>query len=398
MTADPRHSSPNPPIPGVVKGLSLVSLLNDFASEMVYPLLPAFITTTLGGSATTLAAIDGAADCAAAATKWVSGDLSDRGGWRKPLIAIGYFVAIIGRPVIALATAGWQVVGLRVIDRVGKGMRSPARDALIADATPPALRGRAFGFHRMADHFGSIPGALLAWWLLSHQVDVRTILGFSAVPGLLAGIVLLAVLRGAPERPAEKHHLDPGADATGRVFWGPVLALAGLVLLRLPETLLLLRLQDLGVAVATIPLVWAGLHVVRTGVSYPGGWLVDRFGPRGLVALGGVAFASGALGLGLVHGPAAAVLIFLGLGVVAGLMESAERTLVTRLAPRRTGRGFGAYHAVTGLVALPAALGFGAVYQGFGGDMALKLSAGGMIVAALAWLLLAPRSVPAGSA
>ncbi len=358
---------------------------------MVYPLLPAFVTTTLGGSATMLAAVDGAADCAAAATKWISGDLSDRRGWRKPLIAVGYFVAIIGRPMIALAGAAWQVVGLRVLDRIGKGVRTPGRDALIADATPPELRGRAFGFHRAADHFGSIPGALLAWWLLSGSVDVRTILGWSAVPGLLAALVLLWVLRGAPEHPVEKRHLDPSADAAGRVFWWPVLALAALVLLRLPETLLLLRLQDLGVPLATIPLVWAGLHVVRTVVSYPGGWLADRFGSRGMVGWGGVAFAAGALGLGLVTAPGAAVLIFLALGIVAGLMEPAERTLVTRLAPKRTGRGFGAYHAVTGVVALPAALGFGAAYQVLGGGMALQISAVGMIMATVAWLMIARR-------
>lgn len=358
---------------------------------MVYPLLPAFIVTTLGGSATTLAAVDGAADCAAAATKWLSGGLSDRRGWRKPLIAIGYIIAILGRPVIALASAGWQVVGLRVLDRIGKGMRTPGRDALIADSTPPALRGRAFGLHRAADHFGSIPGSLLAWWLLSQAVDVRTIIGWSAVPGVFAGIVLLLVLRRAPDHPAEKAHLNPSADATGRVFWGPVLGLAALVLLRLPETLLLLRLQDVGVAVAFIPLVWAGLHVVRTTVSYPGGWLADRFGPRVLVALGGVAFAAGALGLGLASDAATAVAIFLALGVVAGLMEPAERSLVTRLAPRRTGRGFGAYHAVTGFVALPAALSFGAAYQQFGGGVALQLSAGGMMVAALGWLVVTSR-------
>jgi len=387
----PDPSATAPAVPRVVKGLSLVSLLNDFASEMVYPLLPGFIVTTLGGSATTLAAVDGAADCAAAATKWVSGGLSDRRGWRKPLIAVGYFIAILGRPVIALASAGWQVVGLRVVDRIGKGLRTPGRDALIADVTPPALRGRAFGLHRMADHFGSIPGALLAWWLLSQAVDVRTILGLSAVPGVLAGIVLLLVLRRAPDHSAGKADLDPGADATGRVFWGPVLALAALVLLRLPETLLLLRLQDLGVAMAVIPLVWAGLHVVRTVVSYPGGWLADRFGSRGLVALGGAAFAAGALGLALAADPATAVTIFLALGVVAGLMEPAERSLVTRLAPRRTGRGFGAYHAVTGLVALPAALGFGMAYQQLGGDVALRLSAGGMTVAALGWLVVTYR-------
>lgn len=378
-------------IPPTVKGLSLVSLFNDFASEMVYPLLPAFVVGTLGGSAATLGVLDGAADLTAAATKWVSGGLADRPRWRKPLIILGYFSAILVRPFIAAASAAWQVVSFRVIDRVGKGLRTPARDAFIADATPPALRGRAFGFHRAADHFGSIPGALLAWWLLRESVDVRRVLTWSVVPGLLAGLVLLVVLLGAVIRPREPgEHVE---DATGRVFWAPVLALAGMVLLRLPETLLLLRLQDLGVAVATIPLVWAGLHVVRSFVSYPGGWLVDRMGPRGTVALGGVVFAGlGAL-LGLSLSTTVAVGVFLALGLVAGLTESAERTLVSRLAPKRTGRGFGAYHAVTGLAALPAAAGFGLLYEHLGGGMAAKVSAAGMLAVTLLWLAVAPRQV-----
>ncbi len=383
-----------PGIPPTVKGLSLVSLFNDFASEMVYPLLPAFVVGTLGGSAATLGLLDGAADLTAAATKWVSGDLADRPRWRKPLILAGYFSAILIRPFMAAASAAWQVVGFRVIDRLGKGLRTPARDACIADATDPAVRGRAFGFHRAADHFGSIPGALLAWWLLGRSFDVRQVLTWSIVPGLLAGLVLLVVLRGAPVRPAAtREHLR---DATGRIFWGPVLALAGMVLLRLPETLLILRLQDLGVAVVTIPLVWAGLHVVRSFVSYPGGWLADRVGSRGTVALGGTVFAVLVALLGLQLGPALAIVVFLGLGLVAGLTEAAERALVARLAPKRTGRGFGAYHAVTGLAALPAAAGFGLLYDALGGGAAARCSAGGMLLVTLGWLLVAPR--PDGAA
>jgi MFS family permease len=377
-------------IPRTVKGLALVSLFNDFASEMVYPLLPAFVTVTLGGSATTLAALDGAADLAAAATKWVSGGLADRPAWRKPLILLGYFSAILFRPCMAIASAAWQVVGFRVLDRLGKGLRTPARDAMIADVTPTPIRGRAFGFHRAADHFGSIPGSLVAWWLLEHAVDVRKVLGWSVAPGIAAGVILALVLRGAPPRMAVQTGGTPhAADPGGRVFWLPVLALAALVLLRLPETLLLLRLQQLGVAVAIIPLVWAGLHVVRSVVSYPGGWLTDRLGPRGTVAAGAACFAGGALTLGLPLSASLAIMAFLAMGTVAGLTESAERALVARLAPRRPGHGFGAYHAATGIAALPAALIFGLLYQRSGGPAALWASAGGMLVASLVWLRVA---------
>jgi len=149
---------PGEALPPQVKGLSAVSLFNDFASEMVYPVLPAFITGPLGGSAMALGALDGAAELTAAVVKWISGRLADRPGWAKPLILLGYGVAVLVRPLIGLVGAAWQVIGFRVIDRVGKGMRSPARDAVISELTTERLRGRAFGFHRAADHLGAVLG------------------------------------------------------------------------------------------------------------------------------------------------------------------------------------------------------------------------------------------------
>ena len=250
---------PTRTVPPTVKGLSLVSLFNDFASEMVYPLLPAFVTGPLGGGAMILGLLDGAADLTSAALKFWSGRLADRAGWRKPLILLGYATAILVRPLIAVAGAAWQVVGFRVVDRVGKGLRTPPRDALIAAVSPPEARGRAFGFHRAADHFGAVVGSLAAWYLLTRGAEVRSVIGWSVVPGVLAFVVLAAVLRGTPPPVASEPRggVSP-ADASGRVFWGPILALTALTLFRLPEALLLLRLQQQGVAVATVPLVWAG--------------------------------------------------------------------------------------------------------------------------------------------
>jgi MFS family permease len=241
-------------------------LFNDFASEMVYPVLPAFVLT-LGGGAVALGALDGAADLTSAALKWVSGRLSDRPGWRKPLILGGYLSAVLIRPLIAVSNAAWQVIGFRVVDRIGKGLRTPPRDALIADLTPPASRGRAFGFHRAADHFGAVLGSLAAWALLERGTDVHRVIELSLLPGVVAFLVLAVVLRSV-----RKQEAPPAAksEATGQVFWAPVLVLAFVVLARMPEALLLLRLQDAGVAVAVIPLVWAGLHVVRTAASYRG--------------------------------------------------------------------------------------------------------------------------------
>lgn len=387
-------------LPPEVKGLSAVSLFNDFASEMVYPVLPAFVTGPLGGSAMVLGALDGAAELTAALVKWASGRLADRPGWAKPLILAGYATAVLIRPVIALASAGWQVIGFRIIDRVGKGLRSPARDAMIAALTPPALRGRAFGFHRAADHFGAVLGSLTAWALLQGQVSVRSVIGWSAVPGIVAVLVLMVVLRrvrgervavsgtspisGHPER-------SEGSDASGRQFWLPVFVLVLLTVSRLPETLLLLRLQDLGVPVAGIPLAWAALHVVRSTGSYPGGWLVDRLGAGTALALGTLLYAGAIAALSVALGEIAALAVFLGHGLVAGLIEPAERVAITKLAPVRTGRGFGNFQGLAGLAALPAGLAFGWLYKDVGGPAALMASAAALALLMPVWLLAGRR-------
>jgi MFS family permease len=404
-------------VPPTVKGLSLVSLFNDFASEMVYPLLPAFVTHGLGGGALMLGALDGAADLTSALLRWVSGRLADRPGWRKPLILWGYATAVLVRPLMAVTTAAWQVVGFRVIDRVGKGLRSPARDALISDVTPVGEKGRAFGFHRAADHFGAVLGSLAGWALLSAAVDVRTVIGWSAVPGVVVVLVLIPVLRraggGAPPSPPavtatlaepapgtggsdqRRLRVSPASgpptteDSTGRWFWFPALALVVLTVGRLPETLILLRLQDVGVPVVTIPLAWAGLHVVRTVAAYPGGWLSDRVGPRATVAFGGIVLAVVLALLARSVSPIVAVALLLSMGMVSGLTEAAEKATIAALAPVRTGTGFGSYQAVAGIASLPLALGFGGVYQQAGGPTALVLSAGVIGLGVVAWWIAA---------
>lgn len=397
------------PVPARVKGLSLVSLFNDFASEMVYPVLPAFITGPLGGTALALGTLDGAADLTAALLRWMSGRLADRKGWSKPLILAGYGTAILVRPLIALASSAWQVIGFRVLDRVGKGLRAPARDAVISRITDPEARGRAFGFNRAADHFGAVLGSLIAWAMLEASVGVREVIGWSAVPGLVAVVVLLVALRGDLDRrpsrpesgvrspalpdPSPDSRLPPPAstDSTGAAYWFPLIVLMLLTVTRLPETLLLLRLQQLGVPVAAIPLAWAGLHLVRTGASYPGGWLTDRLGARGSYALGIAVYigTAGLLATGLTAG--AGLGVFLLFGLVAGLTEPAERVAIGRLAPVRTGRGFGNFQALAGLAALPAGVGFGALYQSVGGPTALLASAALLAAGTLLWVVAARR-------
>ena len=398
-------------LPGPVKGLSLVSLFNDFASEMVYPVLPAFITGPLGGSALALGTLDGAADLTAALLRWVSGRLADRRGWTKPLILAGYGVAILVRPLISVASAAWQVVGFRVIDRVGKGLRSPARDGLIARVTPPVLRGRAFGFNRAADHLGAVLGSLVSWVLLQSSMGVRDVIGWSAVPGLVAVLVLVFALKGVngtrksvngqrstvngksmsgrAGRPVDRSPFT--VDAFGKDYWLPAGALVLLTVTRLPETLLLLRLQQLGIPVAVIPLAWAGLHVVRSGSAYPGGWLTDRLGARWTYVLGAAVYVGVALLLAGRPAEGAALVGFLLLGLVAGFTEPAERVVVGWLAPIRPGRGFGDYQAVAGMAALPAGILFGWIYAAAGAPFALLGSAALLTGAAMLWLWVGPR-------
>src|SRR6266576_2901987 len=318
-------------LPRQVKLFGAVSLLNDFASEMVYPLLPAFITGVLGGGALALGALDGAADAAAALVKLIAGRLADRVERRGRLIVGGYFLAAAVRPIIAMTAAAWQVVVLRVVDRLGKGLRTPPRDALIADVTPAPIVGRAFGLQRGLDHVGAVIGPLVAWAVLSRGADVRTVILASIVPGVLVTMLAAWAVRGGEgrrgAREAAAETLAPSAAL--RRLSPPVIAISLFYLLRMPETLLILRAQQLGIAVALIPLLWAALHVVRSSTSFLGGALSDRIGPSRTMWIGWLSYVVLAAAMGLARSPLAAWVLFLALGVVAGLTESPERALVS---------------------------------------------------------------------
>jgi len=372
-------------LPSVVRQFGLVSFFNDLASEMVYPLLPALITTRLGGSAFALGALDGIADAIAAGMKLVAGRLSDTVKWRRPLVVTGYTIAAVARPVIAHVSAVWQVVALRAADRTGKGMRNPPRDAVIADAAAPEIRGRAFGYHRSMDHAGAVAGPLIAWIMLSAAgMNPAQVIAWSVIPGVLAVVVVVWATRHIGEQhvsaqDSAKPELEDRAEDTdfGIHSSKSLLSLIMLfALARFPETLFLLRLQDTGVMVALVPALWAALHIVRTLGSYPGGWLSDQIGPRFTMLLGWGLYAMVCLGLAMAPTPFVATAWFLGFGVVTVLTESPERAFVAGYAARRRGTRFGIYHAGVGLAGLAGGLMFGAVYAGAGGTIALNISAG----------------------
>ncbi len=389
--AAPPTPSPSDRLPRQVKLFGALSLLNDFASEMIYPLLPAFVTGVLGGGAEALGALDGAAEFAASFVKFGAGRLADRPARRGPLIVLGYAIAVVVRPLIGLTAAAWQVVGLRVVDRVGKGLRTPPRDALMADATAPALRGRAFGLQRGMDHAGAVLGPLLAWALLSSgSANVRTVIAWSLAPGVL---VLVLAVWAVKDRAGEV--ASPAAPLpSSTVPYRPpppwsLLAISAFYLLRMPETLIILRSQQLGVPVAVVPLLWAAVHVVKSSSSFAGGAWSDRFGPGRTMWIGWVCYALLASGMALARTPAQAWGVFLALGVVWGLTESPERALVAQSGGDRQGSRFGVYHGATGLAALAGGIGLGVLYQHFGAGAAFLASAAGGLALALAWPVLA---------
>src|SRR6266566_4417224 len=258
----PKGAAPSPPLPRQAKLFGWVSLLNDFASEMIYPLLPAFVTGVLGGGPQALGALDGAAEFAAAFVKLGAGRLADRVPLRGPMTVLGYFIAVTG--------AAWQVIGLRVVDRLGKGLRTPPRDALIADVTPAEMRGRAFGLQRGMDHAGAVLGPILAWWLLaSGRANVRAVIGWSIVPGVVVLVLAAWAVSGGNGRYRAVAVSEPVPTNTddSRPLPPPLLGISAFYLLRMPDTLIILRSQELGVPVSVVPLLWAAVHVVRSSSS-----------------------------------------------------------------------------------------------------------------------------------
>jgi MFS family permease len=406
----PRGGAPPSALPRQVTLFGWVSLLNDFASEMIYPLLPAFVTGVLGAGPSALGALDGAAEFAAACVKLAAGRLADRPPLRGRMIVIGYVAAVVVRPVIALTGAAWQVIGLRVVDRIGKGVRTPPRDALIADITPPAMRGRAFGLQRGMDHAGAVLGPLVAWWLLTAgRADLRAVIGASIAPGVVVVLLALWAVRAAASRQGAAREEDghgpthpaaataAAAAASGAetpvpaAGFAPLLAIACFYLLRMPDTLIILRSQQLGVPVAVVPLLWAAVHVVRSSSSFFGGAASDRLGPGRTMWVGWLVYAALALAMARAQSAGAAWAVFLGIGLVAGLTESPERALVARLAGARQGSGFGIYHGVTGLAALIGGVALGAAFQVYGAGPAFVVSALGGLALVVAWPVVASR-------
>lgn len=375
-----------------VLALAVVSFLTDVASDMTYPLLPMFLATVLGASATAVGAIEGAAESTAALLKLFSGWMSDRAPRRKPLVLAGYGIASLIRPLIGLAQSASQVLAIRVADRVGKGIRGAPRDALIADSVDPSIRGRAFGFHRAADHAGAVVGPLLAFALLSWGgLELRDVFLLTAIPGALAVAMVLFGVREVPrEAPAKARKIDFRAPL-GRRFWSFLAVLLIFTLGNSTDAFLLLRARDLGIDAALIPILWAVLHVVKALSSTPAGSLSDRIGRKPLLVAGWLLYAGVYLALAFAETAWQAWALFAIYGVYFGLTEGVEKALVADLVPAdRRGTAFGWYNLAIGVGALPASLIFGLIWDGAGAPVAFGFGAALALVAAVGISFVAP--------
>ncbi|HQF87419.1 MAG TPA: MFS transporter [Acidobacteriota bacterium] len=378
-------------LPAAVVALGVVSFCNDLSSEMIYPLLPLFLATTMGARAWVIGLIEGVAESTAAALKLVAGLLADRVRRRKPMLLAGYGISAAARPLIGLAGAWPFVLAMRFADRVGKGVRTSPRDALIADVTAPEIRGAAFGFHRAMDHAGAVVGPLAAAALLvGAGLELGQVFLLAAIPGVAVLVVLVAGVR----EPARAAPAAPPAwgvrrdwRGLGRPFHRFLLAMLVFTLGNSADAFLLLRLAQSGVPEAWVAVLWSLHHVVKMAATYVGGRLSDRLGRRRMVLAGWAVYA--AVYLVFAAGPSMPGLVaaFMVYGIYFGLTEPVEKAWVADLAPTALrGAAFGSYHAVVGLGALPASLVFGLVWQAWGAPAAFGL--GAALAAAAAALLV----------
>jgi MFS family permease len=383
-------------LPRNVFAISLVSLLNDASSEIIYPLLPILLTSVLGASPRAIGVIEGAAESVSSLIKLLAGYLSDRFGKRKILVVSGYALAALARPFLAFATSWQQVLAIRLTDRVGKGVRSAPRDAMIADAVAVEQRGIAFGFHRAMDHGGAVIGPLLGFVLVlffvtEQNAPTRTeftwVLMLAAVPAIAAVIVSIFFMREstlqAPRETEVKKLSLRGFDSNFKRF---LLILALFTLSNSTDSFLILRARNIGVSIKGSLLLWSAHHCMKVLSSLWGGDLSDRLGRKRLIVSGWILYAAVYAGFAFVSNQASIWVLFLIYGIYFGLAEGAEKALVADLVrPEQRGTAYGLYNLAFGITVFPASLLMGIIWDWKGPTAAFLVSA---ILGATAALLL----------
>jgi MFS family permease len=370
--------------------LGLAALLNDAASEMIYPLLPVFLTATLGATPVVVGLIEGAADALSSILKFAAGSWSDKTPRRRPFVVAGYGLAAASRAMIGVATSWFTVLSARLVDRTGKGIRSAPRDAMIGDVTDPADRGRAFGFHRALDHTGAVAGPLLAVLLLQVLgVPLRQVFLFAVIPGAIGTLLLFFALRetGVHHRGTESTEGlgVPVGETLPRRFRRYMVAVGLFSVANSTDAFLLLQAHAAGVTTAMLPLLWAANHIVKSLFSTQAGALSDRIGRRRMIAAGWIAYAAIYALFPAARSLPAFVALFIAYAIPFTLSEGAERALVGDLVPASSkGRGFGIYYLVSGFGVLAGSALFGVIYQTLSPTAAFATAAALSLAAALA--------------
>ncbi|MGH8762880.1 MAG: MFS transporter [Nitrosospira sp.] len=384
-------------LPRTVVVLGFVSFFNDFASDIVIPLVPILLATVLAAGPIALGVIEGVADAVASLIKLWSGRHSDvMSGRRKGLAVVGYTLSNITRPLLGLAGSWPVILILRSIDRVGKGLRSAPRDALVADATPAHMRGYAFGFHRAMDNGGAVAGSLVAAAALAWSgLSLTEVILWSAVPGFVAVLLLGAGIKeegeekaGAVPLPAQAPVVLPPLrwSVLSSSMQRYLLVLVLFTFARASETFILLLGHQLGVSVVELLLLWAALNLCKASTSAWGGQLADSMGRGALMLIGWTTFSISFLLFGTVGDSIGLWTVSIFYGLCAGMSEGAERAIISDYAePRERGTAFGWYHLMVGIAAIPAGLLFGSIWQFQSAAMAFFFAGG---LAAFAALLL----------
>ena len=384
-------------LPRNVFAIGLVSLLNDASSEIIYPLLPIFLANSLGASARAIGTIEGLAESVASLLKLFAGYLSDRLAKRKSLVVAGYSVASLARPLLAFAQTWTQVLAIRLTDRVGKGIRTAPRDAMIADMVRVEQRGIAFGFHRAMDHAGAVIGPLIGYLLVILYVantksptrgEFSKVFLVASVPALIAVLVAIFFMRESPVKSSSGNQVKTislrGFDSNFKRF---LLVLALFTLSNSSDSFLILRAMDAGVSIAVVPLLWAAHHGMKVLSSLLGGDLSDRLGRKRLIVSGWILYAAVYAGFAYATNQASLWVLFLVYGIYFGLAEGAEKALVADLVrPEQRGTAYGLYNLAFGITVFPASFLMGTIWDWKGPTAAFLFSA--FMGAAAALLLL----------
>lgn len=373
-------------LPRTVWLIGFISLLNDSASDMIYPLVPLYLATVLMAGPRALGIIEGIAEATASLLKLFSGVIVDRTRRAKPWVVWGYALAGFARPLIAFATSWPGVLVLRFADRVGKGLRTSPRDAMLAGSVEPGARGLAFGLHRAMDHAGAVVGPLLAALLLGLGWALKEVILFAIVPAVLCLAMALMLKEPAHDGPYVKPVFSWRMHGLPPVFKRYLLVVALFTLGNSSNMFLLLRARELGLSEAQVPLAWAAVSAIAMTFSTPLSALSDKIGRTRLLVTGWLAYGLFYLGLGLLQ-PGTPWLLF-GLfafyGIFMAATEGVEKALVADLAPAELrGTAFGWFNLTAGLMLLPASIIFGELYQQAGALTAFAFSAGCALAAAL---------------